>query len=103
MMIHSDLFSKKKTAYEIYQCAWSSAVCSSDLRRIEHAQAFIAHFIHKPARFRVSHPMLNPVINDGKRRVIEVQDELAPLHRHDVGGSSRVESCALQVVRESFG
>ena len=26
-------FFKQKTAYEIYQCDWSSDVCSSDLRR----------------------------------------------------------------------
>ena len=25
-------FFKQKTAYEIYQCDWSSDVCSSDLR-----------------------------------------------------------------------
>ena len=28
-------FFKQKTAYEIYQCDWSSDVCSSDLRRSE--------------------------------------------------------------------
>ena len=27
-------FFKQKTAYEIYQCDWSSDVCSSDLRRV---------------------------------------------------------------------
>ena len=26
-------FFKQKTAYEIYQCDWSSDVCSSDLRQ----------------------------------------------------------------------
>ena len=26
-------FFKQKTAYEIYQCDWSSDVCSSDLRK----------------------------------------------------------------------
>ena len=26
-----DFFFKQKTAYEIYQCDWSSDVCSSDL------------------------------------------------------------------------
>ena len=26
-------FFKQKTAYEIYQCDWSSDVCSSDLKR----------------------------------------------------------------------
>ena len=28
---HSFFFFKQKTAYEIYQCDWSSDVCSSDL------------------------------------------------------------------------
>src|ERR1044072_3637353 len=28
---HSIFFIKQKTAYEIYQCDWSSDVCSSDL------------------------------------------------------------------------
>ena len=28
-------FFKQKTAYEIYQCDWSSDVCSSDLRKKE--------------------------------------------------------------------
>ena len=27
-------FFKQKTAYEIYQCDWSSDVCSSDLQRL---------------------------------------------------------------------
>ena len=27
-------FFKQKTAYEIYQCDWSSDVCSSDLRKV---------------------------------------------------------------------
>ena len=27
-------FFKQKTAYEIYQCDWSSDVCSSDLKRV---------------------------------------------------------------------
>ena len=27
-------FFKQKTAYEIYQCDWSSDVCSSDLKKI---------------------------------------------------------------------
>ena len=27
-------FFKQKTAYEIYQCDWSSDVCSSDLREV---------------------------------------------------------------------
>ena len=32
-------FFKQKTAYEIYQCDWSSDVCSSDLsKKIEHAE-----------------------------------------------------------------
>ena len=35
-MVRDDVFSsifffKQKTAYEIYQCDWSSDVCSSDL------------------------------------------------------------------------
>ena len=28
-------FFKQKTAYEIYQCDWSSDVCSSDLARFD--------------------------------------------------------------------
>ena len=28
-------FFKQKTAYEIYQCDWSSDVCSSDLRNLK--------------------------------------------------------------------
>ena len=28
-------FFKQKTAYEIYQCDWSSDVCSSDLHRVK--------------------------------------------------------------------
>ena len=38
-------FFKQKTAYEIYQCDWSSDVCSSDLAAnelIETAQAIVA-------------------------------------------------------------
>ena len=31
-------FFKQKTAYEIYQCDWSSDVCSSDLRLIVFAE-----------------------------------------------------------------
>ena len=30
--INKFFFFKQKTAYEIYQCDWSSDVCSSDLR-----------------------------------------------------------------------
>ena len=30
-------FFKQKTAYEIYQCDWSSDVCSSDLGRLKEA------------------------------------------------------------------
>src|ERR1044072_9993931 len=30
----SSFFFKQKTAYEIYQCDWSSDVCSSDLRSL---------------------------------------------------------------------
>ena len=30
-MCHFFFFFKQKTAYEIYQCDWSSDVCSSDL------------------------------------------------------------------------
>ena len=29
-------FFKQKTAYEIYQCDWSSDVCSSDLYRLSY-------------------------------------------------------------------
>ena len=32
-MIFFFFFFKQKTAYEIYQCDWSSDVCSSDLTR----------------------------------------------------------------------
>ena len=34
-------FFKQKTAYEIYQCDWSSDVCSSDLCRIAEGQGDI--------------------------------------------------------------
>ena len=30
-------FFKQKTAYEVYQCDWSSDVCSSDLAELEHS------------------------------------------------------------------
>ena len=37
-------FFKQKTAYEIYQCDWSSDVCSSDLyRRRNHIELRPAH------------------------------------------------------------
>src|ERR1044072_8879296 len=32
MTFHTFFFFKQKTAYEIYQCDWSSDVCSSDLK-----------------------------------------------------------------------
>ena len=32
-------FFKQKTAYEIYQCDWSSDVCSSDLEDFESGEA----------------------------------------------------------------
>ena len=31
---HFFFFFKQKTAYEIYQCDWSSDVCSSDLKNL---------------------------------------------------------------------
>ena len=34
-------FFKQKTAYEIYQCDWSSDVCSSDLKKINPAVTII--------------------------------------------------------------
>ena len=33
-------FFKQKTAYEIYQCDWSSDVCSSDLHDVRYVKAF---------------------------------------------------------------
>ena len=35
-------FFKQKTAYEIYQCDWSSDVCSSDLEEREAKKAYHA-------------------------------------------------------------
>ena len=34
MLVFIFFFFKQKTAYEIYQCDWSSDVCSSDLSRL---------------------------------------------------------------------
>ena len=36
-------FFKQKTAYEIYQCDWSSDVCSSDLKKDYENKKFIIH------------------------------------------------------------
>ena len=53
-------FFKQKTAYEIYQCDWSSDVCSSDLVRIPGPavddQSFpgVAQFETQRARMGVS-------------------------------------------------
>ena len=37
-------FFKQKTAYEIYQCDWSSDVCSSDLQMKHYVQQVIKKF-----------------------------------------------------------
>ena len=42
-------FFKQKTAYEIYQCDWSSDVCSSDLLRDKFDETLI-HFIRRKDR-----------------------------------------------------
>ena len=49
-------FFKQKTAYEIYQCDWSSDVCSSDLSAMQHDDSPIASrrmrcFIKRPPTF----------------------------------------------------
>ena len=38
-------FFKQKTAYEIYQCDWSSDVCSSDLEQLDTLGAPLGFFI----------------------------------------------------------
>ena len=37
-------FFKQKTAYEIYQCDWSSDVCSSDLKKYFGVREFVKRF-----------------------------------------------------------
>ena len=40
-------FFKQKTAYEIYQCDWSSDVCSSDLALIDGTRYFYCGWHHR--------------------------------------------------------
>ena len=42
-MVDFFFFFKQKTAYEIYQCDWSSDVCSSDLGQISQNIEPISH------------------------------------------------------------
>ena len=46
-------FFKQKTAYEIYQCDWSSDVCSSDLSRREPQ---LPGVVHEPDRDHPGEP-----------------------------------------------
>ena len=41
-------FFKQKTAYEIYQCDWSSDVCSSDLVRVNLIKELLQQLIFGP-------------------------------------------------------
>ena len=49
-------FFKQKTAYEIYQCDWSSDVCSSDLAygKYDRLEFFIQKELHLPSRIVIT-------------------------------------------------
>ena len=46
MFLFFFFFFKQKTAYEIYQCDWSSDVCSSDLEHLKKIDLF-GEYSHK--------------------------------------------------------
>ena len=45
-------FFKQKTAYEIYQCDWSSDVCSSDLNQRLQLDRVFFNVVRGPAQLR---------------------------------------------------
>src|ERR1044072_9673440 len=53
-------FFKQKTAYEIYQCDWSSDVCSSDLKSFDapclpfwqHSSDYLSQYSIRPSRMK---------------------------------------------------
>ena len=57
-MFYFFFFFKQKTAYEIYQCDWSSDVCSSDLMGIMKEDEYLEitpHHIRLRKKFLTKH------------------------------------------------
>src|ERR1044072_9752440 len=84
MYFIKNIFFKQKTAYEIYQCDWSSDVCSSDLGRVDAADQ-----LHVAEDARVAREV-------DRRAVRERQHE--PRALADVGAVGR--SVRVERVRE---
>ena len=73
-------FFKQKTAYEIYQCDWSSDVCSSDLEEKRHLyKAFITNAIESPGE---------PY--DDQIRLLRTFEELIPDHLRVLKAMSQI-------------
>ena len=73
-------FFKQKTAYEIYQCDWSSDVCSSDLVGKTGTNCQIFGLINKPAAQAATVDFLKPddiIIMNHAGDAIEVFDTFA--------------------------
>ena len=80
-------FFKQKTAYEIYQCDWSSDVCSSDLRSLEDRLVKNAAVLSEAERQRKE-----TEIRAAKRDLRRAQDEF----REDLNLRRSQELSALQ-------
>ena len=81
-------FFKQKTAYEIYQCDWSSDVCSSDLddsadavKAINKAANFFKHELKSRLLLRVI-PQLHFVYDRSEERRVgkECRSRWSPYH-----------------------
>src|SRR6185295_10104847 len=69
-----------------------------DPRLIQHTQALFPYFEHELAHLRLSHSSLEPVAGDCVRRIVEIRDELPPLHSHHVSRSNRIKAGAGQML-----
>ena len=87
-------FFKQKTAYEIYQCDWSSDVCSSDL------SDKIVLKIYKAKEAKVSqYPRLYQIVNDiaKKGKIPSPKIFIIPSTNPNAFATSRKADLALNV------
>ena len=60
-------FFKQKTAYEIYQCDWSSDVCSSDLVFLQHFHTIVRGGIIKQDNFEILECLVEDAVQPSRQ------------------------------------
>ena len=76
-------FFKQKTAYEIYQCDWSSDVCSSDLSYSGYGGTYKGESVEADSCYGIvgdSAPVINDCRSEERRVGKECRSRWSPYH-----------------------